>query len=94
MTMRKGEAAFDAWSWVHVASGVALGAIGFGGLATLVLLVLYEAIEALLRKGRSGVGVFEYESWANIVADLCFGMAGFALAWAVRLQVGFGHFTP
>ena len=93
MTMRKGEAAFDAWSWVHVASGVALGAVGFGILATFGLLVLYEVVEALLRKGRSGVGVFEYESWANIAVDILVGMLGFAAGWAVRAAFDLHAFT-
>lgn len=91
--MRKGEAAVDAWSWVHLASGVALGAVGFGFLATFGLLVLYEAVEALLRKGRSGVGVFEYESWTNILVDILVGMLGLAAAWAVRAAFNVHAFT-
>lgn len=93
MTMRKGEAPLDTWTFVHAASGLALGALGVGVLVAVLLLVVYEIVEALLRKRRSGAGVFEHESWGNIIADIIVGGAAFAIAFGVRSWWGWEPFT-
>lgn len=78
---RRGEAALDAWTWVHVGSGVALGVLLRSWWVVLALLVAYEAFEGVLRRIKlEEGGLFEYESWPNIVADVVAGMAGFAAA--------------
>jgi hypothetical protein len=85
VSFRRGEAALDRWSLVHAASGAALGLLTRSFLLALALLVAYEALEAGLRalkRDPAGKGLFEYESWPNIAADVLVGMAGFA---AVRL---------
>src|SRR5438552_2756889 len=80
---RRGEAALDAWTWVHVGSGAALGALLGSWWLALLLLLLYEAFEAGLRRIRlQDGGLFEYESWPNIGADVVAGLLGFA---AMRL---------
>jgi hypothetical protein len=85
VSFRRGEAPFDRWSLVHAASGAALAVVLPSFLWVLALLVAYEALEGVLRHVRpdpNGRGLFEYESWPNIVADVLVGMAGFV---AVRL---------
>lgn len=89
MSYRPGAASFDRWSLVHIASGVALGFLTASFLLVLALLVAYEAFEGVLRhvkRDEAGRGLFEYESWPNIVADVLVGMAGFV---AVRLAFRF-----
>ncbi|HEX2066970.1 MAG TPA: hypothetical protein VHI93_09180 [Candidatus Thermoplasmatota archaeon] len=85
MSFRPGEAPFDRWSLAHVASGAALGLVLSSFLWAFVLLTVYEAAEGALRRVKrdpSGRGLFEYESWPNILADVLVGLAGFV---AVRL---------
>jgi hypothetical protein len=87
-----GEAPFDRWSLVHVGSGIALGLVfadWTGFLIVVALLVGYEALEGILRHIKpdpNGKGLFEYESWPNIIADVLVGLAGFvAIRLAFRL---------
>ena len=84
---KKGEAAFDSWSWAHVASGAGLALTGVSWGWSLAMLVGFEAFEAALRRiqTKSAGGLFEYESWPNIMADVATGMVGFA---AARLFMG------
>ena len=52
-------------------------------------LTLYEVAEAGLRRIRlKEGGLFEYESWPNIVLDVVVGMAGFWAAWVLLKAVG------
>lgn len=78
---RKGEDAFDGWTWVHFASGLALGLIGVKWRWALALLIGFEALEALLRrvKKQGGQGLFEYESWKNIGLDVAAGLIGYGM---------------
>lgn len=77
---RPGEAPVDWWSVPHVATGIALALLVDPWWMALVLLVGYEVLEAGLRHipGKDG-GLFEYESWPNIFADVAFGMLGWFL---------------
>ena len=95
MTGRKGEQALDGWSFVHFGAGLALGLAPIGWWTATALVVGYEGLEALLRRIKlEDGGLFEYESWANIAADVVLGLLGFALlhhtlarllAWPWRL---------
>lgn len=80
---KKGQPALDWWTLPHVASGIALALLLAEPWTILALLVLYEAFEAGLRryKTRSGAGVFEYESWPNIVADVIVAMVPWLILW-------------
>ncbi len=80
MTGKKGEAAFDAWSFAHFAGGALLGLLPVGWPIVVVLIAGYELLEGGLRrvKNKEG-GLFEYESWANIGADLALGLTGYAI---------------
>jgi hypothetical protein len=92
MTGRNGENAFDVWSWVHFASGGVLATVVGNWWLGIALLVLYEFVEAGLRRVRlQDGGLFEYESWKNILTDLVVGLAGFA-AVHVTLDM-LGHET-
>lgn len=84
---RRGEAPLDNWSWAHVASGAGLALSGVSWGWAFGLLVGFEALEGALRRARSkeAGGLFEYESWPNIAADVMTGMIGFAGA---RLLMG------
>jgi hypothetical protein len=87
VSYRKGEAPFDLWSWVHLGSGAALGLVLASPLWAAGLLLLYEGFEALLRRIKTEEGgLFEYESWPNIAADVLVGLVGFI---AVRLAFRF-----
>lgn len=74
--MRSGKAALDWWTLPHVGSGIVLAILLAEVWLILTLLILYEAFEAALRrvKTKSGGGVFEYESWPNIIADIIVAM--------------------
>lgn len=77
---RAGDAALDAWSWVHFGSGLALGVVLSSWWLAFLALAAFEVVEALLRRvGRGGKGLFEHESWANVAADLVIGMLGWML---------------
>ena len=77
---RKGDAPFDSWSPVHVASGAGLALLGASLPVAVGLIVGFEVLEAGLRRIKTAEGgLFEYESWSNITADIILGMAGFAM---------------
>jgi hypothetical protein len=77
---RKGEAALDAWSWVHLAGGALIGLTGLLWPWALGLIVGFEVLEGGLRRiKRDGEGLFEYESWTNIAADIVVGAVGYFL---------------
>jgi hypothetical protein len=79
--MRPGHAALDRWSLVHLASGFGLGLLPLGWPWALAALVAFEGAEAGLRRIRTqGGGLFEYESWRNIIVDIVIGGAGFVVA--------------
>lgn len=76
---RKGEGIYDAWSWVHVASGGALRVARVHWVHALAVLAAFELVEGGLRRIKSlDGGLFEYESWPNLVGDIAFGVAGYA----------------
>jgi hypothetical protein len=83
VTGRKGEAALDWYSFAHLAGGGALGwLVPVGAARVLAVLVAYEVFEAALRHlpvRHQGKGLFEYESWPNIVADILVAWAGWAV---------------
>ncbi len=85
MTGRNGEHPFDRWTWAHVASGLALGALHVPWLWMLIIVILYEGLEGVLRRVKlKDGGLFEYESWANIIIDILVAVVGYALAiWLV-----------
>lgn len=84
LARRRGESAFDRWSWVHVGSGAALALLVADWRIVLGLLVAFEGLEGALRRIRvKEGGLFEYESWPNIVGDLVVGMAGFFVIHAL-----------
>lgn len=86
MTYRKGEHAIDWWTLVHFAGGLLLGLMPIGWLWAVGLVVGYEGFEGILRRFKTKEGgLFEYESWYNIGADIVVGVAGFAI---MHLTVG------
>lgn len=66
----------DVWSPVHAGSGAALGLMGLRPLEAIALLVSYELLEQVV-EGRIGKIP---ETRINILGDLVFGMAGYAVA--------------
>ncbi|MHB8634114.1 MAG: hypothetical protein ACYDBQ_09140 [Thermoplasmatota archaeon] len=59
---------------------MAAGIIFSAWWVPLLLFVGFEVLEAMLRRlPTNGGGLFEYESWPNIVADVVVGMAAFML---------------
>lgn len=79
MTRLRGEDALDRWTWAHVATGFGLGFLGVKLGWASALLIGFEALEGVLRqfKVEEG-GLFEYESWKNILADVLVGIAAYA----------------
>lgn len=51
----------------------------------LIIVILYEGLEGVLRRVKlKDGGLFEYESWANIIIDILVAVVGYALAiWLV-----------
>jgi len=90
VTGRKGEAAIDEWSLAHVASGFVVGLLPIGWLTAAAAIVGYEAFEGLLRRIKTEEGgLFEYESWPNVAADIVLGLLGFAI-----LHLAVARFLP
>lgn len=94
--MVTGVSPLDIWSIVHFASGACLAVIGLNARSSIVVLTVFEIIEAGLRLVPRAEGpLFEYESFANIVADVFIGLIGYLLvealmrrnAWPRLLQV-------
>jgi hypothetical protein len=90
LTGRKGEDPFDWWSLVHFAGGLVLGLLPIGWPWAAGLIVGYELFEGGLRhvKTEEG-GLFEYESWPNIGADIVLGLSGYAI-----MHVAVAPFLP
>jgi hypothetical protein len=82
----RGEKAIDWWSLPHFASGLLLGLLPIGWVTCFAALTLYEGFEAALRQVKTEEGgLFEYESWRNILFDIVVGLAGFAIIhYAIR----------
>jgi hypothetical protein len=70
----------DWWSLAHFSAGLGLGLLPLPWPWAAALIVGYEAFEGGLRhiKTEEG-GLFEYESWPNIGADIVLGLAGYAI---------------
>ncbi len=76
-----GVSPLDVWSVAHVASGVSLAVVGLNTRWSLVVVIGFEFLEAGLRLVPAGDGpLFEYESFANIVADVFIGLIGYLAA--------------
>jgi hypothetical protein len=80
----------DLWSLLHFAAGVLFALLRVPWFGLLALAVGYEGFEAGLREGRTSKGgVFEAESWQNMVCDILVAGAGWALAtWALAALGG------
>jgi hypothetical protein len=77
---RPGQAPLDWWSWVHLATGAALAIAFAHWWAVLAILCIYEVLEGGLRRIKlEEGGLFEHESWLNIVTDIAVGMVGFTV---------------
>jgi hypothetical protein len=82
--MASGVSPLDLWSIMHVASGAALAVVGLNTRWSAAALVAFEVLEAGLRLVPTGDGpLFEYESFANIVADVFVGLIGYLGAEAL-----------
>ena len=80
VTGRKGEAAIDWWTLVHFSCGCVLGLLPLGWAWAVALIVGYEVVEGGLRRIKvRDDGLFEYESWPNILIDVVVGLAGFSI---------------
>jgi hypothetical protein len=76
VAFHKGEqndAAFDPWSLVHMASGLALGLMGFSLKQSMVAAVAYDVVEYAFESSEAGQNLFNTsgpESVANVGCDL------------------------
>lgn len=84
---RPGDAPIDVWSLAHLATGFALGVLSQKWWLAFALVAGFELFEAVMRRvKRHGAGIFEYESWPNIIADIAIGMLGwYATAWWIPI---------
>lgn len=86
-TKKRNNALFDRWSLVHVASGVAMGAV-INPFVAILLLAFWEPFEVLLLSpylARRGI-TFGYETLRNSLSDIFFDIVGVAIgALIVRL---------
>lgn len=85
---------FDWWSLAHVSSGVLLAFAGVPWYGMLALGIGYEGFEAGLRMSRAHArkGVFEPETWGNMMADVLVDMVGWAAAAGAVLWWHLPHF--
>ena len=77
----RNDAVVDAWSFVHLASGILAGWLLPPFLA-LVLLILWEPVEVLIISPlmwRWKRRVFGHESLRNVASDVLFDVAGVAI---------------
>ena len=82
--MVTGVSPLDLWSIVHFASGACLAVIGLNTRWSIAALAAFEVLEAGLRLvPRADGPLFEYESLANIVADVFIGLIGYLVVEAV-----------
>ncbi len=72
---------FDAWSLVHLASGVVLGAYGLPLPQTIAGLLAFEVLEWTVEypRGSKLFGTKRPESQVNVAADLGLALVGYAL---------------
>lgn len=64
-----------------MAAGLAIGLSGLAWVWAIPLIVGFEFLEGGLRRVRTEEGgLFEYESWPNIFADVIIGVAGYLVA--------------
>jgi hypothetical protein len=83
-----GRTPFDGWSLLHAAAGALCALLQVPWFGLLALAVGYEGFEAGLRQGRTRKGgVFEPESWQNMVCDILVAGAAWGLvAWALAAR--------
>ena len=80
---------YDAWSTVHILTGILFGLI-FPILPAFVVMVLWEPLEVLLLSPflmRRGI-IFGYEALPNSLTDILFDAVGIALSYAVVTHIG------
>ncbi len=81
---RRNDLLFDAWSLVHLTTGI-LGAWLVEPFIALLVMVLWEPLEVLILSpflGRRGI-LFGHESLRNSLSDIFFDCLGVALGWWV-----------
>jgi hypothetical protein len=71
---------FDAWTLVHIASGVVLGAAGVPLPQTVAALIAYEVLEWSIEhpSGSPIFGSKRPESQVNVAADIGVALLGYA----------------
>lgn len=86
---RRNDAFFDAWSLVHVVTGIAFGWL-MDPFVGLLVMVLWEPLEILVLSpllARFGI-LFGHESLKNSMSDVLFDAVGVALGyWGLRALV-------
>jgi len=72
---------FDAWSLVHLATGIVLGAVGLPLPQTIAGLAAFEVLEWTLEhpSGSPIFGTKRPESEVNVAADIGVALLGYAL---------------
>lgn len=81
---RRNDAFFDAWSIVHVLTGIAFGWV-MDPFVGLLIMVLWEPLEILVLSpflARFGI-LFGHESLKNSMSDVLFDAIGVALGYWV-----------
>jgi len=79
---RRNDALFDAWSVVHLVTGVAVGWV-MEPFIGLLIMVLWEPLEVLVLSpflARLGI-LFGHESLRNSLSDIFFDCVGVAIGW-------------
>jgi hypothetical protein len=94
---------FDAWSFIHFASGLLLWKLGLDANVAIMTLIVFELIENY----GGGVAIFNWlgrnfgwiklfdeqadykgDSTGNMVMDILIGVAAYALAWFEIIPLG------
>ena len=94
---------FDAWSFVHFASGLLLWKLGLGANVAIMTLLVFELIENYgggvlffnwLGRNFGWIKIFNEQedyrgdSTGNMVMDIVIGVSAYALAWHEIIPLG------
>lgn len=78
---------WDGWTWNHVAAGLIGAIIQVRPRLAWGFAIGWEAYEGIVRRWWPGEGIFDAESWPNVIVDILAAMVVFHIFHAIILYV-------